>query len=63
VVIVGWRRAFIGPAVLDAATQVGDLERSHRTKDAAAVREAYAADGDPALLALAERFLRSTQTR
>ena len=63
VVIVGWRRAFIGPAVLDAATLVRDLERSHRTKDAAALRAAYAGDGDPALLEEAERFLGSTHTR
>ena len=63
VVIVGWRRAFIGPAVLDAANLVRDLERSHRAKDAAGVREAYAGDGDRALLEQAERFLQTAQTR
>lgn len=63
VVLVGWRRAFIGPAVLDAATLARSLERGQRAKDAAAVREAYAHDGDPALLDEAERFLRDTQAR
>ena len=57
VVLLGWRRAFIGAAVLDAASLAADLDRAHRTKDAAAVREAYARDGDPALLDEAERFL------
>lgn len=57
VVLVGWRRAFIGAAVLDAASLVRDLERADRAKDAAAVREAYVRDGDRALLEEAERFL------
>jgi hypothetical protein len=54
VVLVGWRRAFIGPAVLDAAALVIDLELSDRTDDAKAVR---AASGDPALFVEAERFI------
>ncbi|MDQ2951155.1 MAG: phosphotransferase [Chloroflexota bacterium] len=63
VVLVGWRHAFIGPAVLDAATLVRDLENSRRSKDAAAVREASARAGDRMLLDEAERFLQATQTR
>ena len=63
VVLVGWRRAFIGPAVLDAATLAWSLERADRAKDAAAVRHAYGSDGDPELLDQAERFLRAAQAR
>lgn len=63
VVLVGWRRAFIGAAVLDAAALVQGLERADRAKDAAAVREAYGSDGDRALLEEAERFLSVTQAR
>ena len=63
VVLVGWRRAFIGAAVLDAASLVQGLERADRAKDAAAVREAYVRDGDRALLEEAERFLRAAQAR
>ena len=63
VVLVGWRRAFIGAAVLDAATLVVDLDHTGRPKDAAAVREAYWRDGDRALLAEAERFLGSAKAR
>jgi hypothetical protein len=59
VVLVGWGRAFIGAAALDAATLVLDLDRADRSRDAAAVRNAYARDGDPVLLDEAERFLRS----
>ena len=54
VVLVGWRRAFIGPAVLDTAALVLDLEQRDRWDDAKAVR---AAAGDAALFAEAERFL------
>ena len=54
VVLVGWRRAFIGPAILDAAALVLDLEQRDRWDEAKAVR---AASGDPALFAEAERFL------
>jgi hypothetical protein len=54
VVLVGWRRAFIGPAVLDAAALVLDLEQRDRWDDAKGVR---AASGDPALFAEAERFI------
>jgi hypothetical protein len=60
VVLVGWRRAFVGAGVLDAASLALDLERAHRPKDAAAVREAHAAEGDAALLVEAERFLSSS---
>jgi hypothetical protein len=59
VVLVGWQRAFIGVPALDAATLVLDLERSGRSADAAAVREAFARDGDAALLDVAEHFLRT----
>jgi hypothetical protein len=55
VVLVGWRRAFIGPAVLDAAALVLDLEQSDRADDANAVR---AASGDAAVFADAEQFIR-----
>jgi hypothetical protein len=63
VVLIGWRRAFVGAAVLDAASLAVDLERGGRAKDAAAVRQAYAADGDRALLEEAERFLLAVSTR
>jgi len=54
VVLVGWRGAHIGAAVLDAAALVLDLEHHDRQADAEAVRRAY---GEPELLAQAERFL------
>lgn len=54
VVIVGWRHAFIGPAVLDAAALALDLEQRDRQAQARAIR---AASGDATLLAEAERFL------
>jgi hypothetical protein len=54
VVLVGWRSAHIGAAVLDAASLVLDLEQHDRQNDADAVRRAY---GEPELFALAERFL------
>jgi hypothetical protein len=54
VVLVGWRRAFIGPAVLDAAALVLDLEQSDRREEAKAVRAAW---GDPAVFDEAERFI------
>jgi hypothetical protein len=57
VVLLGWRRASLGPAVLDAATLALDLERAGRSKDAGAVRHAASAYGDAALLEEAERFL------
>lgn len=54
VVIVGWRHAFIGPAVLDVAALALDLEQRDRQAEARAVRSAA---GDATLLAEAERFL------
>jgi len=54
VVLVGWRGAHIGAAVLDAASLALDLEHHDRQADAEAVRRAY---GEPELLAQAERFL------
>lgn len=54
VVLVGWRHAFIGPAILDAAALVLDLEQRDRWDDARAVRDAV---GAPELFAGAERFL------
>lgn len=59
VVLVGWRRAFLGAAVLDAAALALDLERAGRSKDASAVRHAASVHGDAALLDQAERFLSS----
>ena len=59
VVLVGWRRAFLGAAVLDAAGLALDLERAGRSKDASAVRHAASVRGDAALLDEAERFLSS----
>jgi hypothetical protein len=63
VVLIGWRRASLGPAVLDAATLALDLERAGRSKDASAVRHAAGAYGDAALLEEAERFLSSSPTQ
>jgi hypothetical protein len=63
VVLVGWRRAFVGAAVLDAASLALDLERAGRSKDAAAVRHAYVPLGDAALLEEAERFLSTPGAR
>jgi len=54
VVVVGWRHAFIGPAILDAAALVLDLEQRDRWDDARAVRDAV---GAAELFAEAERFL------
>lgn len=59
VVLVGWRRAFLGAAILDPAALALDLDRAGRAKDASAVRHAATAGGDAALLAEAERFLSS----
>jgi hypothetical protein len=54
VVLVGWRSAHIGAAILDAASLVLDLEQHDRQKDADAVRRAY---GEPELFSEALRFL------
>ena len=63
VVLVGWRRAFLGAAILDPAALAMDLDRAGRAKDASAVRHAATADGGAPLLAEAERFLSSTASR
>ncbi len=63
VVLVGWRRAFLGPAILDAAALALDLGRAGRPKDASAVRHAASAYGDAALLEEAERFLSASAER
>jgi hypothetical protein len=60
VVLLGWRHAFLGAAVLDAAMLTLDLERVGRSKDASAVRRAATAYGDAGLLEVAERFLSSS---
>ena len=52
--LVGWRHAFIGPAILDAAALVLDLEQRDRWDEARAVRDAA---GAPDLFTEAERFL------
>ena len=66
-VLTGWRRAMLGPAVLDVASLVIDLERSDRRAAAATVREAYVAlDGQAGaarLLEEAERFQRAGARR
>lgn len=54
VVLVGWRYAFIGPVILDAAGLVLDLEQRDRWDDARAVRDAV---GAPEVFAEAERFV------
>src|SRR4051812_20007423 len=54
VVLVGWRKAFIGAAVLDLAALALDLDRLGRDSAADAVRAAH---GDRALFAEAEHFL------
>ena len=54
VILVGWRLAFIGPALLDAAALVLDLEQRDRQDEAAAVRHA---SRDAAQFGEAERFL------
>jgi hypothetical protein len=54
VVLVGWRCASIGAAVLDAASLALDLDRHDRKDDGDAVRRTF---GEPELFAEAERFL------
>lgn len=63
VVLVGWRRAFLGAAILDPAALAMDLDRAGRAKDASAVRHAATAGGGAPLLAEAERFLSSSASR
>lgn len=63
VVLVGWRRAFLGAAILDIAALALDLDRAGRPKDASAVRHAVSAHADVALLEDAERFLSSAASR
>lgn len=62
VVLVGWRRAALGPGVLDAAALARDLERAGREPDAVRVRDCYVAEsGEPGaagLFAAAARHLR-----
>ncbi|HUQ41476.1 MAG TPA: phosphotransferase [Candidatus Limnocylindrales bacterium] len=60
VVLVGWRNAHIGAAVLDAASLVLDLEQHDRATDAVAVRRAY---GEAELFAEAERFVQRAPRR
>ncbi len=61
VVLVGWRKAALGPGALDVARLARDLERAGRSGDAAAARDVYVAEsGDPSasdLLAAAARAL------
>jgi phosphotransferase family enzyme len=54
VVIVGWRHAFIGPAVLDVAALALDLEQHGREAARDDIREAV---GDAQLFEEARRFL------
>jgi hypothetical protein len=44
VVLLTWRRAALGPGVLDVARLAQDLERAGRAADAKAVREVYASE-------------------
>lgn len=61
VVLAGWRKAALGPGALDIAVLARDLERSGRSADADAVRDAYVTESGVAdgrgLLAAAARAL------
>jgi len=53
VVLTGWARAFLGPAVIDAATLIADLERRGDQAGAARVRSVFVQEsGDPGAEAL-----------